>query len=381
MHSIEQYFIMIKIHELFQLYRGKKRKDTSTDQSIEAAKEWLLRAQDATPDGGVAIRYSLINGWESSYPETTGYIIPTLLNLSNISGDVALGNRAMRMADWEISIQQEDGSFIGGSLKQPTGKLVFDTGQIIFGLLRAFEHSKDTKYLNAAVKAGDWLVAIQSDDGAWRQHVHFNIPHSYHSRVAWAIARLYETVGDAKYKNTVLKHIRWVLSNQLGNGWFEQAGFTLENHKAPYTHTIAYTIRGLLETGIILNRTDFIEAARKSANQAIKLITSQGFLWGKYDRNWERKANFSCLTGNAQFSIIFLRLFQLNKEAMYLEGAKNLNSYLRSRQIVGEDVSKNIAGAIAGSWPIWGEYERFSLPNWATKFFIDALMLEKSVRI
>jgi hypothetical protein len=32
-------------------------------------------------------------------------------------------------------------------------------------------------------------------------------------------------------------------------------------------------------------------------------------------------------------------------------------------------------GAIPGSFPIWGRYEPFAFPNWATKFFCDALML------
>src|SRR5262245_34594310 len=42
---------------------------------------WLARAQDnsATNDGGVARHYSLVSGWGPSYPESTGYIIPTLI--------------------------------------------------------------------------------------------------------------------------------------------------------------------------------------------------------------------------------------------------------------------------------------------------------------
>ena len=36
--------------------------------------------------------------------------------------------------------------------------------------------------------------------------------------------------------------------------------------------------------------------------------------------------------------------------------------------------NSNIRGAIAGSHPIFGSYERFKYPNWAAKFFIDALL-------
>src|ERR1051326_5381081 len=52
-----------------------------------AAAEWLKRAQDATGNGGFSGRYHLRTGWSSSYPETTGYIVPTLLELSRYLGD------------------------------------------------------------------------------------------------------------------------------------------------------------------------------------------------------------------------------------------------------------------------------------------------------
>jgi hypothetical protein len=35
-----------------------------------------------------------------------------------------------------------------------------------------------------------------------------------------------------------------------------------------------------------------------------------------------------------------------------------------------------VRGGIAGSAPIWGDYSRFEYPNWAAKFFADALMMD-----
>jgi hypothetical protein len=35
-----------------------------------------------------------------------------------------------------------------------------------------------------------------------------------------------------------------------------------------------------------------------------------------------------------------------------------------------------LKGAIAGSFPIWGGYSRFEFPNWAAKFFADALIMD-----
>ena len=34
------------------------------------------------------------------------------------------------------------------------------------------------------------------------------------------------------------------------------------------------------------------------------------------------------------------------------------------------------AGGLPGSFPTWGQYMRFALPNWAAKFYLDALLLQ-----
>ena len=35
-----------------------------------------------------------------------------------------------------------------------------------------------------------------------------------------------------------------------------------------------------------------------------------------------------------------------------------------------------IRGGVFGSWPVWGDYGRLMVLNWAAKFFVDALLLE-----
>ena len=35
---------------------------------------------------------------------------------------------------------------------------------------------------------------------------------------------------------------------------------------------------------------------------------------------------------------------------------------------------KSLFGSIPGSYPIWEKYLYFRYPNWAAKFFIDALL-------
>ena len=66
----------------------------SIEEHLRAAAEWLLRAQAATPDDGVAHSYDVRAGkWLASYPETTGYIIPTLYDYARHFDAPALRRR------------------------------------------------------------------------------------------------------------------------------------------------------------------------------------------------------------------------------------------------------------------------------------------------
>ena len=71
---------------------------------------WLCVAQDRDADAGVAGSYTLLKGWTKSYPETTGYIIPTFLAYARYSEREEFVERGIRMADWLLSVQSPDGS-------------------------------------------------------------------------------------------------------------------------------------------------------------------------------------------------------------------------------------------------------------------------------
>src|SRR5690625_4519330 len=104
---------------------------------LDAVMDWLCRAQDATPDGGVARMYHIKTGWGASYPETTGYIIPTFLEYARLTENRSYVERALRMADWEIEVQMPSGAVQGGTVADPPSPAIFNTGQVIFGWLAA----------------------------------------------------------------------------------------------------------------------------------------------------------------------------------------------------------------------------------------------------
>src|SRR5262249_16179426 len=146
-----------------------------TDHGIEkvtgAAIQWLCRAQDRSrsADGGVGRDYSLVNGWASSYPETTGYIIPTFIDYANWTGTTDTRNSARRMLDWLAGIQMSCGAFQGGKIdSRPVAPVAFNTGQILLGL--AAGEIAFGGYRKCVQRAADWLVQIQDPDGCWRKH-------------------------------------------------------------------------------------------------------------------------------------------------------------------------------------------------------------------
>ena len=50
-------------------------------------------------------------------------------------------------------------------------------------------------------------------------------------------------------------------------------------------------------------------------------------------------------------------------------------AYLKTMQKL-DVMDPVVRGGIAGSSPIWGDYSRFEYPNWAAKFFADALLMD-----
>ena len=77
----------------------KHTSGTLDEEHLRGAADWLLRAQAATPDDGVAHSYDIRKRkWLASYPETTGYIIPTLYDYASHFGISASADAARRLA-------------------------------------------------------------------------------------------------------------------------------------------------------------------------------------------------------------------------------------------------------------------------------------------
>jgi hypothetical protein len=345
--------------------------------ALEAAIAWLVRTHEATGRRGSSKGFSLLHGWLPAYPETTGYVIETLLAHAARTGDDELREHAVRMGEWEIEVQNPDGGVMEGALSSPPARsVVFNTGMVIFGWIALHENDGDERWLEAAVRGGRFLSSCQQADGSWQGAVTYHgIPHSYHARVSWGLLRLAAASGEQGFRDVAAANLDWVLSAQEEDGWLPWCVFRPGTD--PNSHGLAYTMRGLLESSVLLGEERYLEGALRVARPLLGVYRRLGRLPARYRRGWEPAARSICVTGLAQTGGVWLRLAQETGDEAFRSAGADAVAQAAAFQARGrwEDVN----GAVPGSFPIYGRYAPLQYPNWAAKFLADSLALREAV--
>jgi hypothetical protein len=368
------------LHDL----RGLAAVDPGIDRVIEEGSAWLGRAQDhsLSQDGGVARHFSLVSGWGPSYPETTGYIVPTMLAYADRRGGVAgeqARQRARRMLDWLVSIQFPEGGFQGGTIGESLAvPVTFNTGQILIGLASGVRAFGDA-YREPMRRAALWLVETQDPDGCWRRFPSPRVKPGekvYETHVAWGLleAARVEREGGGRSADAALANVRWALSHQRPNGWFARCCLTDESR--PITHGIGYTLRGIVEAYLFTGDRQFLEAAKKTADGLLTAIRADGFLPGRLDSDWQGRAQWACLAGTVQIAACWFLLAEETGQPAYREAARAANRYVR--RTIKVEGQPEIRGAVKGAFPVHGAYCSCEYPNWSCKFTLDSNLLERA---
>lgn len=349
----------------------------SDREHLEATIQWLCAAQDAAGGGGgVSAAYSLVTGWDVPYPETSGYILATFLACHDFLRDDTLATRARRIGDWEISIQAPNGGVLSRPGKPDTR--VFNTGQVVLGWLALFDRIGDARYMEAACRAGDYLLGMQEGDGTWVRDTYCGA-RTYHARTDWGLLKLAKLSGDDRYAEAARRNLRWVMRQQQENGWFANCGF---NQDDPITHVIDYTLIGVLECALldsaVFDRSP-ADLISRSADAICDIVERpgvggiRGMIPSAFDSNWCSQHRDSCLTGNAQLAYTLLRLHTLAANRRYVAAADSLIAALKGTQALA-GAPACVHGALPGSFPMHTGYLADSYPNWGAKFFADALL-------
>ncbi|MBR9922018.1 MAG: terpene cyclase/mutase family protein [Bacteroidetes bacterium] len=328
-----------------------------------AALKWLKKSFEVHDFAGSAAFYSRFRhpfkGWAPPYPETSGYLLETLLKHQ---GEADWIEEALRKTtQWLCSIQMPSGAF--PALYANSGKAsVFNSGMILFGLAAMQELSLNPQQKEAIQKGGNWIINQLTPDGFWEEN---NSP-TYYSRVLWALLRCAEWLDLPKEK---LQHsLEKYLDRASTYYTFEKWGFQASDRA--FTHTIAYTLRGFWEAGFLLNNvraTSLTEGALERLSESLK--TKE--IAGRYDLHWNGEHRFQCLPGNFQLATLLLRAGKKRQREDFRESGKVLLD--NSLKFQKTDPKKETCGGLPGSFPIYGSYMRFKYPNWGPKFLLDAV--------
>ena len=299
-----------------------------TAERAHRAAQWLMRAQAVTEDGGLSYGYFPFwqtDGWRASYPETSGYTVPTLLQYSLAFDRPDAARTAMRMAEFVLSSQMPSGAVYGGMV-QPLSERVavaFNTGMGLMGLLAAYRHTGDASFALGARRAAEFLVSDIGEDGCFRSHGpsgHGHLVKTYTCLCAWPLYDPGRELGEPAFCAAAVRVGDAVLRFQQPNGWFEHNCLSRRTY-APLLHTIGYTLQGLAELGITSGQPRFVEAACRGVEPLLPYC-ERGFVHGRWFDDWQPAAFSSCLVGAAQVAVVCYRLAEHTGDARYRRGGR-----------------------------------------------------------
>lgn len=361
--------------------RGLPGLDPGPEAVVAACTAWLARAQDcsASADGGIARDFSLVKGWASSYPETTGYIVPTVLEVARRRNDPALRDRARRMLDWLVAIQFPDGGIQGGKVDaEPRVPVTFNTGQVLIGLTAGVTEFGDV-YRESMNRAAAWLRDSLDPDGCWRKYptpFARSGEKAYETHVSWGLFEAERVEPGRGYGEAGLRQVHWALTRQRPNGWFDSC--CLDQPATPLTHTLGYVLRGVLEAWRLEGSTEILGRAQRLADALIAVQEPDGRLAGRFDSAWTPVVDWACLTGICQISGCWWDLHRITGESRYREAGLRGNAWVR--RTIHLEGDPDVVGGVKGSFPVDGAYGQYQYLNWAAKFCIDTNLLELDLR-
>jgi hypothetical protein len=345
-------------------------------EHLKATLDWLLLSIDKGY-GGSCAHFSPLFGWSPPYPETTGYIIPTLLQAGATLKDSRYKEAALSTGQWLLSIQRPDGGWPGGMYLagRPKSPSVFNTAQIIEGMVALARLQPEGPWLLALVRAARWLADGVDTEGLWQMgNYRVGVNPSYYTQVAWPMLQAWQLCRDYTVRTAAERVLARIVALRTRHGSIANWGF--DPGKPAYIHTIGYTLRGLIESAYALDKWEAYGEPCEDALERLvrKAEFSNGRLPGAYHDNWRPVNWYSCLTGNSQVALCLMRFENRATDLRLVNAAAKLvDNVCANQRIVG--LRNASYGAISGSAPFWGRYMFIRYPNWAAKYHADSLMM------
>ncbi|MDP8234875.1 MAG: hypothetical protein P9M08_00675 [Candidatus Erginobacter occultus] len=341
---------------------------------LELTVDWISRSIDRGR-GGSCGYYLPPMGWSAPYPETTGYLIPTLLSLDPFFPARDLPVQAIRLGEWLLNIQLADGSWPGGFYRsrKSARPSIFNTGQVLKGLIALYENTGESRWLESVGRGARWIIAGIDQDGLWtRKDYRARLTPSYYTEVARPLLQLWKISREDIFRRRAQGVLDAILARRQPDGTFSFWSF--DERSPAFTHTIAYTLRGFMASALLLEQWDRYGKPCERALETLwrKAELRNGRLPGVFTQGWKGDYRFSCLTGNVQIALCLLTWEDRERDLRLVNGAAKLVDFVCRKQRLQSSLP-GVRGGVAGSDPLWGSYLPLRYPNWAAKYHCDAL--------
>lgn len=356
---------------------GKKIKPT---EFLPLLFQWINNSFEVNNDGGSSAYYSPFSGWKASYPETTGYLIPTLLDYYHYTKEEKYLNMAQRAGKWLVSIQSSEGGWQGLQVDIEAPLRVFNSGMILDGLTALYIETKNEEYKNSALKGLDWILDCVDKNGLFTEN-NVDKGGAYDILVLGCCSYTAQIVDDNKHyydkiNLAIEAHTKIFMKNF---DFIEGCNFSNSYSNTMLLHHVGYALDGLLICYEINNNVALLEIAKKYSLKLLSLFEVNIALPAYIQRNWKPYHDINgtkysqCLTGYAQIAIVFLKLSD------YLSDIRFRNAALKILDIVcaisnRKYPAKGMSYGVAGSFPFNGNYQKNQMVNWAAKYLAEAIL-------
>lgn len=215
-------------------------------RKIHDGKEYLFRAMDKKRHGFHklfdASKGTFDNRILTIYSSSSLF---TLLKINDLEKDDKIAKQIPRIADFILSMQNHEGNNRGAfhySFSLKTGKkdnkfVVGTASKTIFTLLELYKRTGDKRYLDSAILAADWLLAMRNPDGTVINQVKVKkgqfiydrrYSNLYTGQVLSALSRMYSITLDKRYYGAAL-----ILANNFLKKARADAYFLTDDYRKP----------------------------------------------------------------------------------------------------------------------------------------------------
>lgn len=292
---------------------------------------------------GLAHSYDAMKGQHvKPYPEVTGYVIKYFCDYYE-----ELPCNIIEAAEHLIKIQDKNGGY--ASFENNDALFAFDTSQILIGMCSMYEKTKDKRYLDAAIRGGNFLQSAQEKNGAFK-------PIYSRREKAWLINIKTYALWNGPYSGLMCKLTEGyeALYKCTGNTLYKElkdrtADFYQDAEYIECTHPLGYWLEGLLEAQRFEKVQQIIES------KILKRITDNGYISYKED------LPYAYVSGVIQLGII---LYKMN----YIDEAKKILHYGR---LVQEKHSSGGLFQYADREGNLDNHIHTEINCWGTKYFCE----------